>query len=59
MVGYYKRATVNGTREHRILHGDKYNVPEQVYTATFVDPEGWVFLNSSIAKKCKAQDGYI
>lgn len=59
MVGYYKRATVNGTREHRILHGDKYNVPEQVYTATFVDPEGWVFLNSSIAKKCKAQDGSI
>ena len=59
MVNYYKRATVNGTREHRILHGDKYNIPEQVYTATFEDPEGYAFLSSNLAAKCKAQDGSI
>lgn len=59
MVNYYKRATVNGTREHRILYGDKYNVPEKVYTATFVDPEGYAFLSSDFAVKCKAQDGSI
>jgi hypothetical protein len=59
MVNYYKRATVNGTREHRILHGDKYNIPEKVYTAIFSDPEGYAYLNSNIAAKCKAQDGSI
>lgn len=59
MVNYYKRATVNGTREHRILHGDKYNIPEKVHTAIFSDPEGYAYLNSNVAAKCKAQDGSI
>jgi hypothetical protein len=59
MVDYYKRATVNGTREHRILYGGKYNIPEVVYNATFEDPEGLAILNSNESKMCKAQDGSI
>lgn len=59
MVDYYKRATVNGTREHRILHGGKYNIPEKVYTATIEDPEVIAILNSDESVKCKAQDGSI
>lgn len=59
MVDYYKRATVNGTREHRILHGGKYTIPEIVHTATIADPEGVAILNSNESKVCKAQDGSI
>lgn len=59
MVDYYKRATVNGTREHRILHGGKYNIPEEVHYVVFEDPEGDAILNSTSSVKCKAQDGSI
>jgi hypothetical protein len=59
MVDYYKRATVNGTREHRILHGDKYNIPERVHIAIIEDPEGEAILNSAASVQCKAQDGSI
>ena len=59
MVNYYKRATVNGTREHRILHGGKYNIPEEVHIATIEDPEVLAILNSDESVKCKAQDGSI
>ena len=59
MVDYYKRATVNGTREHRILHGGKYNIPEEVDYVVFEDPEGDAILNSTASVRCKAQDGSI